>query len=184
MEDTVTSRLAERLRTLRRDRGWSLDQLATSSGVSRATLSRLENAEVSPTTEVLGKLCAAYAITLSRLLLMVEEEFTPVIRRQDQTVWKDEAAGFTRRVLSPPAGPLAAEVVECRLEAGAHLTYDTPPVPGLEHHLVMKEGRLDITVDGKTHHLESGDCLRYQLYGASAFRTPAKSSASYFLVLV
>jgi transcriptional regulator with XRE-family HTH domain len=37
-------RLAERLRALRGERGWSLDELARRSGVSRATLSRLENA--------------------------------------------------------------------------------------------------------------------------------------------
>ena len=36
--------------------------------VSRASLSRLENAEVSPTASVLGRLCAAYGLTMSRLM--------------------------------------------------------------------------------------------------------------------
>ncbi len=184
MADTVTSRLAERLKRLRHERRWSLVQLTERSGVSRATLSRLENGEVSPTTEALAKLCSAYGMTMSRLLLMVEEDFSPVVREQDQAVWKDSKGGFTRRVVSPPAGPLAAEVIACELKPGAVISYETPPVPGLEHHLYLQEGRLDLTVDGQTHELVQGDCLRYQLYGASEFRTLADSPAKYLLVLV
>jgi hypothetical protein len=54
----------------------------------------------------------------------------------------------------------------------------------LEHHLLLIEGRLDITVDGQSHALRPGDCLRYQLFGASAFATPADSGAKYILVVV
>ena len=49
-------RIAGRLKALRAERGWSLDALARRSNVSRATLSRLENAEVSATANVLGRL--------------------------------------------------------------------------------------------------------------------------------
>lgn len=59
--DDLDARLARRLAELRTSRGWSLDALAARSGVSRATLSRLENAEVSPTAALLGKLCAPMA---------------------------------------------------------------------------------------------------------------------------
>ena len=81
MTTPLSNRLADHLKKLRLDREWSLDQLATRCGVSRATLSRVENAEVSPTAEVLGKLCTAFALPLSRLLAQVEEAFTPLCRR-------------------------------------------------------------------------------------------------------
>ena len=60
--------LAERIRTLRTREGWTLQELADRSSVSRATLSRIENAEVSPNTQVLAKLCSAFGLTLTRLL--------------------------------------------------------------------------------------------------------------------
>src|SRR5882672_8001349 len=94
--------IAQRLKDLRAERGWSLDELARRSNVSRATLSRLENAEVSPTTSVLGKLCAAYGLTMSRLMHMVEDDFAPLIRRSMQPVWIDQSIGFRRRSVSPP----------------------------------------------------------------------------------
>lgn len=179
-----TQRLADHLRSLRKERGWSLDHLAELSGVSRATLSRIETAEVSPTTEVLGKLCAAFEIRMSRLLSMVEAEFRPLIRRDEQPVWKDPKAGFIRRAISPASPSLSAEVLDCRLEPNTTLSYDTPPSGGLEHHLVMLEGALEVTVDGVPHALGPGDCLRYHLHGSSGFRTAETSGARYFLFLV
>lgn len=180
----VDRRIAQRLRSLRAERGWSLDDLARRSAVSRATLSRLENAEVSPTASVLGKLCAAYGMTMSRLMHMVEDDFAPVVRRSTQRTWTDPTIGFRRRSVSPPAKTLAGEVLECDLDPGTRITYDSAPRPGLEHHLLLIEGQLQITVDGQAHDLRPGDCLRYQLFGTTAFVTSEQSGARYILFIV
>src|SRR5579884_2968200 len=166
---SIDQLIALRLKALRVERGWSLDELARRSNVSRATLSRLENAEVSPTANVLGKICAAYGLTISRLMYMVEDNFTPLIRRNTQSVWTDPTIGFRRRSVSPPTHALVAEVLECELESGTRITYDHTPRPGLEHHLIMIEGQLEVSVDGQIYDLRPGDCLRYQLFGSSAF---------------
>ena len=184
MPDAHTQRLADHLKALRRERNWPLDRLAELSGVSRATLSRIENAEVSPTTDVLGKLCAAFEMRMSRLLSMVEAEFRPLIRRTEQAVWTDPRIGFTRRSVSPSSPSLSAEVLDYRLEPNTRVSYDTPPAGGLEHHLVMLDGQLEVTVDGVPHALTAGDCLRYRLLGPSSFRTSEAVGARYILFLV
>ncbi len=183
-EMSIDRRIAQRLRALRSDRGWSLDELAKRSGVSRATLSRLENAEVSPTASVLGKLCAAYGLTMSRLMHMVEGDFRPLVRHGEQPVWADPEVGFRRRSVSPPSQTLAAEALECALDPDTRITYDEPPRPGLEHHLVLLDGALTLTVGGQSHTLGPGDCVRYQLYGPSAFETPGHCGARYLLFMV
>ena len=180
----LPERLAARLKMLRIEHALSLDQLATQSGISRATLSRLEKSEVSPTAQVLGKLCAVYQLPMSRLLAMVEEDFEPFLAHKTQQEWHDEANGFVRRSVSPPATGLNAELVRCELEPGKQISYDKPALSGLEHHLYMLNGELELQVDGTTYHLKSGDCLRYQLFEASRFSTPEHSSATYLLVLV
>ena len=93
---SIDTRIAFRLKGLRKERGWSLDMLAAKSSVSRATLSRLENAEVSATANVLGRLCATYGLTMSRLMLMVEDEFAPVVRCDAQQLWIDPETRFRR----------------------------------------------------------------------------------------
>jgi len=177
-------RIAARLRALRAERGWSLDALAARSGVSRATLSRLEKAEVSATAAVLGKLAAAHDLSVSRLMHLAEESFPRLLPRSRQPVWEEPGGGFTRRQVSPPAAALAGEVVEGRLAAGTRIAYETPPREGLEHHLFLIDGALAVTLGGQIHALSPGDCLRYRLHGASAFETPPASGARYLLFVV
>jgi len=183
-DSSLDQLIARRLKGLRAERGWSLDELARRSAVSRATLSRLENAEVSPTASVLGKLCAAYGLTMSRLMRLVEEDFAPLIRRDAQPIWADPTVGFRRRSVSPPARTLAGEALECELGPGARIAYDRPPRPGLEHHLLLTEGQLAVSIEGRTYELQPGDCLRYQLHGPSAFATTDRCGARYILFIV
>jgi transcriptional regulator with XRE-family HTH domain len=68
----IDQRMARRLATLRAEQGWTLETLATRTGISRATLSRLERCELSPTATMLNKLCAQYGWTASRLMAEAE----------------------------------------------------------------------------------------------------------------
>jgi transcriptional regulator with XRE-family HTH domain len=182
--DDIDARLAARLGTLRAERGWSLDELAGRTGVSRSTLSRLERGEISPTASLLGKLGTAYQRTTSRLLAEVEAEAPQLVPAADQPVWRDEASGFTRRSVSPPQAGLRGELVESTLAPGADIDYAAPPVPGLEHHIWMLSGSLELTVEDRSHLLSAGDCLRYRLWGRSRFHCPGTESARYVVVVV
>ncbi|KJE34960.1 XRE family transcriptional regulator [Thalassospira sp. HJ] len=183
MED-IEVRLATRLSVLRSERGWSLDELAKRSGVSRASLSRIENGEVSPTANVLGNLCVAFGVTLSRLMQMVEEDFVAVVLRAEQEVWTDPETGYRRRLVSPASRQLAGEVLEVEIGASQRIEYHGSPREGLEHHLVMLDGELSMQVGGETHSLKVGDCLRYQLRDGNIFQTPKHSGARYHLFIV
>ena len=182
--ETLNRDIADRLKALRLERGWSLEALSDRCGVSRATLSRLEIAEVSPTAQVLGRLCSAFGLTLSRLMTMVEAGFVPLVPRQCQQVWQDQKSGFRRTSISPPSQALAAEMIECRLAADRVIDYPDPPNRDVEHHLYMLQGRLKLTVQGEDFLLNEGDCLRYRLGGPSRFSTGRDSAARYVLVIV
>jgi transcriptional regulator with XRE-family HTH domain len=184
LDQSIERRIAQRIRALRVERQWPLEELAARSGVSRASLSRIENGEVSPTAAVLCRLCGAFGLTLSRLMVLVEEGFTPHVPRAAQEAWEDPGTGYRRRLVSPPAPGLSGEVIECTLRPLTRIAYDGPPREGLEHHLLMLEGALSLTVDGACHQLSPGDCLRYRLHGASRFETPAHMGARYVLFMV
>jgi transcriptional regulator with XRE-family HTH domain len=180
----LESRIAQRLAALRTERQWSLEALAKRTGISRATLSRVERNELSPTASMLGKLCAAYEWTLSRLMADAEASPANLIRAGAQTQWKDPETGYCRRLLSPPGPGLRGELVEISLPAGAEVTYDDPPVPGLEHHLWMLGGAVHLTIEGTLFRLRPGDCLRYVLRGSSKFECKSRSAARYLIAMV
>lgn len=181
--DDFEQRLAARLAALRQEQGWSLEQLAERSGVSRAALSRLERGDVSATAVVLGRLCAVYGRPLSSLLAELEGATPQHLPEAQQTVWVDPQTGFRRRGVSPPLPGHRTELIHGELPAGASIDYPIPPQAGLEHHLWVLSGTLELTLDNIRHRLESGDCMRYRLTGASRFHVHGPAPACYLLAI-
>lgn len=182
--DPIEQRIAKRLSSLRAEHGWSLDALAEKTGISRASLSRLERCELSPTAAMLGRLCSAFGWTLSRLMADVETKPANLIPAEDQTDWTDPGSGYRRRAVSPPAPGLRGELVEVRIPVGATVSFATAPVHGLEHHLWMLDGRLQLEIDGTAFALRAGDCLRYILTGPTRFRCAGRREARYLIAMV
>jgi transcriptional regulator with XRE-family HTH domain len=70
---TALEQVAPRLRRLRKQRGITLTALAGSTGISKSTLSRLENGQRRPTLELLLALSHAYRVPLDDLVAAPEE---------------------------------------------------------------------------------------------------------------
>lgn len=60
--------LGERLRRLRKEAGWTLQDLSRRSGVSLSTLSKIENAQVAPTFDTLVKAAKGLGIGFEALI--------------------------------------------------------------------------------------------------------------------
>lgn len=176
--------LATRLKKLRLAKGYSLAVLAQRSQISKASICRVENAEVSPTAQVLAKLCDALEISLSSLLAMVENNNTSLIKHAQQLQWQDERTGFMRRCVSPPNVDYKAEVIRCQLQVGAKINYQYASSVACEHHLIMLEGQLELLIENNSYSLNTGDCLRYRLKSGSQFRASGETDAQYLIVLV
>ena len=66
--DDVLEAVGPRLRRLRQERGTTLTDLATSTGISISTLSRLESGQRRPTLELLLPLARAHQVQLDELV--------------------------------------------------------------------------------------------------------------------
>ncbi|WP_420858890.1 helix-turn-helix domain-containing protein [Marivivens marinus] len=67
--------LGVRVRELRKERDWTLEQAAKQAGLARSTLSKIENGQMSPTYEALKKLAVGLGISVPQL-------FTPPSKGQ------------------------------------------------------------------------------------------------------
>src|SRR6478735_1988598 len=65
--DEVAAAIARNARELRNDRQWSLDSLATRSGVSKGMLVQIEQARTNPSIGILCKLADAFGVSLAQL---------------------------------------------------------------------------------------------------------------------
>jgi transcriptional regulator with XRE-family HTH domain len=185
-EGDLTARLAGRLRQLRKDRGESLEALASRSGVSRSAISMIERAACSPTAVVLDKLATALAVPLGALFEPAEVERTdPVSRRADQRPWTDPGSGYMRRSVSPSHWPSTIRIVEVEFPPDAAVAYETAErEPQIEQQVWVLEGELDVIVGDDHHRLEVGDCLAMQLDRPITFSNASDTVTRYVVVNV
>jgi transcriptional regulator with XRE-family HTH domain len=66
-------RLGARVREIRRERNWTLEEVSRRTGLGRSTLSKIENEQMSPTFEVLRKLAAGLGIEIPQLFVPAAE---------------------------------------------------------------------------------------------------------------
>jgi len=59
--------LGARVRALRKEKGWTLEQAAQEAGLARSTLSKIENGQMSPTYDALKKLASGLVISIPQL---------------------------------------------------------------------------------------------------------------------
>ena len=180
--DDLSQRLAKRIRLERDGRGWSLAELAERSGVSKATISKIERAEVSPTTVVLVRLASAFDLTLAGLMLRAEGQMERLTRAAEQPVWRDPETGYLRKqVFIRPDHPL--EIVSVELPAGQRVVLPASSYALIRQAVWVQAGRLVIIEAGERHALEAGDCLGFGSPSEVTFANDTTAPCSYVVVL-
>jgi len=182
----TSAQLARRLRAEREARNWSLADLAERSGVSKAMISKIERDEVSPTAALLGRLSGAFGLSLSQLLARAEGGSGLLARAAAQPVWRDPETGFTRRALTPAAGPpTPLELVWGELPPGQAVDYPASAFAFVQdQQIVLLDGVLHFTQGQARHELQPGDCLRLGPPEPCRFHNPGEAPCRYIVVLL
>ncbi len=180
--DDLSQRLARRIRLERDGRGWSLAELAERSGVSKATISKIERAEVSPTAVVLVRLASAFDLTLAGLMLRAEGQAERISRAAEQSVWRDPETGYLRRqVFSRPDNPV--EIIRVEMPARQRVTLPASAYTHIRQAVWVLSGSLIITEGGTRQVLAAGDCLGFGPPAETSFANETASPCTYVVAL-
>jgi transcriptional regulator with XRE-family HTH domain len=180
--DDSSAKLARRVRLEREARGWSLADLAERSGVSKASISKIEREEVSPTAVILVRLAAAFDLTLAGLLLRAEGEAGRLARAADQAIWRDPDTGYVRRqIYSRPDHPL--EIVTVELPAGRQVEFPASSYARVRQAIWVNQGELTVYEGAERQVLQPGDCLGLGPPGPVVIANQGHLPCSYVVVL-
>jgi len=181
VEDVSAARLGERVRALRRERGWTLEYLAERSGVSRAMISKLERGEKNPTLVVAAKVAEGLGVSLSRLVGIEKRRRVVVVPREARMVMRDPETGFERQLLSPRFGGL--EFIRNVVPESSTSGEFPPHRRGVEEYVVVERGRLRVVLGGEEYVLEEGDAAYFEADVAHRFDNAGAGECSYYLVI-
>lgn len=152
--------LARTVTALRAERGWSLDQLAGRSGVSKGVLVAVEQGRSNPSLATLARIGDAFGIPVTRLLDRADEAVVHVTGpAAARVLWHGEAGGTGTIVAATPP-PWAAELWRWRLEPGDTFGGDAH-APATRELTWVESGELVLTVSGQQYRLGPGECARF-----------------------
>jgi len=181
--DDSSARLARRIQLEREARTWSLADLAERSGVSKAAISKIERAEVSPTAVILVRLATAFDLTLAGLLLRAEGDLGRVTRAADQPVWRDPDTGYMRRqIYNRPDHPL--EMVTVELPPGRQVEFPASAYARIRQAIWVTGGELVVHEGAERHVLQAGDCLGFGPPAPVVIANQSTLPCSYVVALV
>lgn len=157
----VSGHICDRVRSLRKQRGWTLEQLAAASGVSRSMLSQIERGGANPTLAVAYRIAQAFEMTLSDFVEMpMGRPKIDVIRADDRNSIFREDADCRIRTLSPLHLEKDVEFYELRLKTGGVLD-SAPHFEGTREFLTVEEGKVRVVSGDDATQLREGDSAHY-----------------------
>lgn len=163
----VESLVRARLRALRQQRGWSLDELAARAHLSASTLSRIETGKRSIGLDVLVALAHALGADVDQLLA-VDDDTDVVIRpvatgMEGATVWPLSRPGATTAAIKMRLEPTDREV-------------DPKVHPGHDWMFVL-DGRVLLTLGDRRIVVEQGEAAEFSTmtpHAVTAIDRPAE----------
>jgi transcriptional regulator with XRE-family HTH domain len=174
-------RVAEHLRERRRARGMSLDDLARSSGVSRAALSQVETCKSNPTVGLLWKIAVGLGVPFAELI-GERRSGAAVLRRTDAQILRSLDGKLESRPLAPAGSSPMVELYELRLAARS-LHASEPHAPGTREIVVVLTGLLRLRVGDEVYELAAGDSIAFAADRPHAYENPGSSDARYHNVI-
>ncbi len=182
--DSINEKLGRRVRKLRGDRGWSLEELTSASGVSRSMLSEIERERANPTLSVTYRIARAFGLSLQDLIESADSASTiQTIRANDHTQIFRSDKQCQIRTLSPLNLEKDVEFYELRLPVGEALR-SQPHVDGTREFLTVEEGSVDLRSGNSSQTLGKGDSATYRADVAHTITNSGKRVAVLFLVVI
>ena len=166
----INKRISMILRKLRREKGWSLDKAAESTGVSKAMLGQIEREESSPTIATLWKIASGFDASFSSFIDDSHSEVSKPVRRGGKTKQLHPSDEKIRvMTIFPFDERLNFEVFVIELLPGCeHLS--PPHQPGVIEHVIVAEGVMEVFVNGEWQSLRKDEGLRFDANQPHGYR--------------
>ncbi|MGY3945265.1 helix-turn-helix domain-containing protein [Aeromonas tecta] len=157
----MSRHLAQRLKGLRSELGWSLDVAARETGVSKAMLGQIERGESSPTVATLWKIATGFRVSFSSFIEPTPAMLGETLYRTAAAIRQQPAGeGMQVAPLFPYESRFGFELFELTLLPG-YLRESEPHEPGVTEHVIVISGAMEVLVDGDWQSLEQGEAVRF-----------------------
>jgi transcriptional regulator with XRE-family HTH domain len=167
-----TPKVGARVRSLRRERGLTIEQLAAATGLTKGFISQLERDRTAPSLSSIARICDALGVRLSHIF---EVEPAPALVRRNERPKVDSHFPTENHLLSSREEE-RFQAIESEVAPGAGAGDELHSLPGEMEFAYVLEGSLELQVGDETHVLAQGDALTYPLSKPHTWRNASDTA--------
>ena len=164
--------MGARVRSLRRERGLTIEQLAAATGLTKGFISQLERDRTAPSLSSIARICDALGVRLSHIF---ERDPAPALIRRRERPRLDSTLATENHLLSSREEE-RVQAIESAVAPGAGAGDELSSLPGEMEFVYVLEGSLELQVADERHLLEQGDALTYPLAKAHTWRNASDAA--------
>jgi DNA-binding XRE family transcriptional regulator len=176
--DALSAAVGRNVRAARQRRGWTLDELANRSSVSKGMVVAIEQGRTNPSIQVLSRIADSLGTTLSELVLISESSSMRLTVAGEGAVLWHGKRGSTATLLIGSHPPFPLEMWEWRIAPGDEYLGE-PELPGSLSFLVVHQGELSLEIGNEQALLRSGDSAMLRIDVARRFANTGTIDVTY-----
>ncbi|APH05994.1 helix-turn-helix domain-containing protein [Bacillus weihaiensis] len=178
---TIQVQIAENLKNIRKLRGYSYDQLAQLTGVSKGMLSQIEKGESSPTVNTLWKIANGLQVSFSSLV-EEKEPTVSVVRLSEKTAVTENEELLQVYPYFPFDSSKNFEVYY--MEILPECVHTSDRHHGMvEEYVLVCDGEMTVGIQDVEYKLKKGDSMRFEANHTHTYSNHTGEKASCYLLL-
>jgi len=167
--------IGNKIRMIRKERGFTLETMATKTGLSKGLLSQVERGISQPSLDSLWKITRALESSIIHFFEDIDQKHVHVTRVQKrrQLVFPESAGTFS---LLSAGGNAKLGMLEVRLQPGQLVTDKFVQADG-EECFVVSRGRVLVRFSDEEYLLEQGDSISFDSAKSHSIENPGEEEA-------
>lgn len=150
-------RIGSRLRAARKAHGYTLEQLASASRLTKGFLSRVERDETSPSVASLLTLCEVMSIDVGSLFSAPD---VALVRRNEAPAINLGGTGVTEQLMTP-RGQAKLQIIHSTIEPAGSGGSDLYSINCEIEVIYVLKGTVEMVFSDRTRRLSAGDALTF-----------------------
>jgi transcriptional regulator with XRE-family HTH domain len=177
-------KIGKRIKSLRKEKGVTLDELSKKSGVALATLSRMENDKMPGTLKSHTSICKALGVSIAELYRKLEEESKTVesVPMDKRTEHFAHARKTKYELLVTQTNNKKLMPILIHIGSGGS-TRSEQSKPGVEKFIYMMKGAVEALVGNNRYALKQGDSLYFDASLPHSLKNETKADAEAICVI-
>lgn len=162
--------IGQNLKTIREQRGLSLEKAAKQTGVSKPMLGQIERGVSNPTVSTLWKIATGLGVSFSTFLEGNGENITFVKKNELEPIVEDDGRYLVYPLFSMENGK-PFETFSIELKPECHYISEAHP-RGVQEQIWVDSGQFDLALDEHTYTIAAQEAVRFTADRTHIYQNP------------